>query len=267
MNATAPVSTSAPVVSGPDRDALVQYLIRLGDDALILSHRLAEWCAKAPELEEDLALTNIALDLVGQTRSFYTYAGELEGKGRTEDDIAFLREERDYRNVLLVEQPNEDFAHAMARQFLFDAMSLPFFEALSNSKDPTVAGIAQKAVKEVRYHLRHAAEWVIRLGDGTEESHRRMQAAIDELWPYTGELFAMDDIDRRLAALGIGVDLESLREPWNRTVDEVLSEATLTRPADGWMQSGGRSGRHSEYMGYILAELQYMQRAYPNMKW
>lgn len=250
-----------------DRDALVQYLIRLGDDALILSHRLAEWCARAPELEEELALANIALDLIGQTRSLFSYAGEIEGKGRTEDDIAFLREERDYRNVLLVEQPNEDFAHAMARQFLFDAMSLPFFEALSHSKDAVLAGIAQKAVKEVRYHLRHAAEWVIRLGDGTDESHARMQAAIDELWPYTGELFVMDDIDRRMLELGIGVDLEILRAPWLREVEDVLAEATLDRPADGWMQSGGRSGRHSEYMGYILAELQYMQRAYPNMTW
>lgn len=262
MNANTPA-----IVSQQDRDALVQYLIRLGDDALILSHRLAEWCAKAPELEEDLALTNIALDLIGQTRSLYTHAGELEGKGRSEDDIAFLREERDYRNLLLVEQPNEDFAHAMARQFLFDAMSLPFFEALVESKDEVLAGIAQKAVKEVRYHLRHAAEWVIRLGDGTEESHGRMQTAIDELWPYTGELFVMDEIDRRMVDLGIGVDLTSLRASWSRTVEDVLAEATLERPADGWMQSGGRSGRHSEYMGYILAELQYMQRAYPNMTW
>lgn len=264
----APANTSAPqVISEQDRDALVQYLIRLGDDALILSHRLAEWCAKAPELEEDLALTNIALDLIGQTRSLFTYAGELEGKGRSEDHIAFLREERDYRNVLLVEQPNEDFAHAMARQFLFDAMSLPFFEALSQSKDEVLAGIAQKAEKEVRYHLRHAAEWVIRLGDGTEESHERMQAAIDDLWPYTGELFVMDEIDRRMVELGIGVDLTSLWAAWERTVADVLAEATLERPADGWMQSGGRDGRHSEYMGYILAELQYMQRAYPNMTW
>lgn len=262
----APTPTNA-IVDDRDRDALVQYLIRLGDDALILSHRLAEWCAKAPELEEDLALTNIALDLIGQTRSLYTHAGELEGKGRSEDDIAFLREERDYRNLLLVEQPNEDFAHAMARQFLFDAMSLPLFEALVESKDEVLAGIAQKAVKEVRYHLRHAAEWVIRLGDGTAESHDRMQAAIDELWPYTGELFVMDEIDRRMLELGIGVDLTSLRAPWSRTVEDVLEEATLERPADGWMQSGGRSGRHSEYMGYILAELQYMQRAYPNMTW
>src|SRR5690606_35947558 len=248
----APANTSAPQVLGEqDRDALVQYLIRLGDDALILSHRLAEWCAKAPELEEDLALPNVAVDLIGQTRSLFTYAGELEGKGRSEDHIAFLREERDYRNVLLVEQPNEDFAHAMARQFLFDAMSLPFFEALSQSKDEVLAGIAQKAEKEVRYHLRHAAEWVIRLGDGTEESHERMQAAIDELWPYTGELFVMDEIDRRMVELGIGVDLTSLRAAWERTVADVLAEATLERPADGWMQSGGRDGRHSEYMGYI----------------
>lgn len=250
-----------------DNEALYRYAVRLGDDALILSHRLSEWCARAPELEEDLALANIALDLLGQARALYAYAAEIEGRGRTEDDIAFLREERDYRNLLLLEQPNEDFAHAMARQFLFDAMSLPFYEGLSRSKDDTLAGIAQKAVKEVRYHLRHASEWVIRLGDGTDESQRRMQAAIDELWAYTGELFAVDELDRRMVAAGIGVDPASLKAAWDQTVDEVLAEATLTRPADGWMQSGGRMGRHSENMGFILAELQYMQRAYPGMTW
>lgn len=250
-----------------DQDALFQYVVRLGDDALILSHRLSEWCSRAPELEEDLALANIALDLLGQARALYSYAAEIEGKGRSEDDIAFLREEREYRNLLLLEQPNEDFAYAMARQFLFDGMSLPFFEALSASKDETLAGIAQKAVKEVRYHLRHASEWVVRLGDGTDESQQRMQTALDDLWIYTGELFAMDDLDRRMVEAGIGVDLTELKAGWDATVDEVLAEATLNRPADGWMQSGGRMGRHSENMGYILAELQYMQRTYPGMTW
>lgn len=256
----------APLMDS-DKLMLVDYAIRLGDDALILSHRLAEWTANAPELEEDIALTNIALDLVGQARMLYTYAGEIEGKGRDEDKIAFLREERDYRNLLLLEQPNEDFAHAIARQFLFDAVNLPFYEALTQSADETLRGVAEKAVKEVRYHLSHSAKWIVRLGDGTEESHRRMQDAIDALWMYTGEMFTMDAIDRRMIELGIGVDLESLRPAFNAAVDTVLTEATLTRPADGWMASGGRAGRHSEYMGFILTELQYMQRAYPDMTW
>lgn len=250
-----------------DKADLTAYAIRLGDDALILSHRLAEWCAHAPELEEDIALMNIALDLVGQARTLYTYAGEVEGKGRDEDAIAFLRHERDYQNALLVEQPNEDFAHAMARQFLFDAFSLPFYEALTQSADETLAALAGKAVKEVRYHLKHSADWVIRLGDGTDESHRRMQAAIDALWQYTGELFVMDDLTRRLADAGVAVDVAALKPQWDETVAEVLAEATLTRPQDGWMATGGRDGRHSEYMGFILTELQYMQRAFPNMKW
>lgn len=254
-------------LSDADKQALIAYAIRMGDDALILSHRLAEWTAHAPELEEDIALTNIALDLVGQARVLFTYAGQLEGRGRDEDKIAFLREERDYHNLLLLEQPNEDFAHAIARQFLFDAVNLPFFEALTRSADETLRGVAEKAVKEVRYHLNHSAQWVVRLGDGTEESRRRMQAAIDALWMYTGEMFDMDETDRRMIALGIGVDLETLRAPFNDTIARVLGEATLTRPADGWMARGGRSGRHTEYMGFILTELQYMQRTYPDMAW
>lgn len=248
-------------------DALYAYTVRLGDDALILSHRLSEWCAKAPEIEEDIALTNIALDLIGQARVLYAHAADLEGKGRTEDDIAFLREERDYKNLLLLEQPNEDFAYTIARQLLFDAFSLPFYEALTRSTDATLAGVAEKAVKEVRYHLRHAADWTVRLGDGTELSRSKMQAAIDDLWMYTGELFVMDDIDRQMIAAGVGVDLDTLRAEWTETVEGVLAEATLIRPADGWMASGGREGRHTEYLGYILTELQYMQRTYPNMVW
>jgi ring-1,2-phenylacetyl-CoA epoxidase subunit PaaC len=250
-----------------DKTDLVAYAIRLGDDALILSHRLAEWCAHAPELEEDIALMNIGLDLVGQARTLYTYAGEVEGKGRDEDDIAFLRLEHEYQNALLVEQPNDDFAYAMARQFLFSAFSLLFYEALTQSKDETLAALAAKAVKEVRYHLKHSADWVIRLGDGTEESHQRMQAAVNALWPYTGELFVTDDLTRRLMDAGIAVDVAALKPQWDETVAEVLAEATLIRPQEGWMASGGRQGRHTEYMGYILAELQYMQRTYPNMKW
>lgn len=250
-----------------DKTDLVAYATRLGDDALILSHRLAEWCAHAPELEEDIALMNIALDLVGQARTLYAYAGEVEGQGRDEDAIAFLRLEHEYRSALLLEQPNEDFAYAVARQFLFSAFSLPFYEALKSSKDETLAALAGKAVKEVRYHLKHSADWVIRLGDGTEESHNRMQAAIDALWQYTGELFVMDDMARRLVDAGVAVDVSALKPQWDETVAEVLAEAALTRPRDGWMQTGGREGRHSEYMGFILAELQYMQRTFPNMKW
>ncbi len=259
-------ATSTPT-STIDKNALFTYALRLGDDALILSHRLGELVAHAPELEEDIALTNIGLDLLGQVRALYTYAGQVEGKGRDEDAIAFLREERDYKNLLLVEQPNEDFAHVIARQFLFSAMSLPFYEALAKSSDETLAGIAQKAIKEVRYHVSHSAKWVIRLGDGTEESHRRMQDALDALWMYTGEMFVMDDVERAVLDAGIGVDRESLRATWNDTVTTVLTEATLTTPADGWMASGGRDGRHSDHMGYILTELQFMQRAYPNMTW
>lgn len=250
-----------------DKADIASYAIRWGDDALILSHRLAEWCADAPELEEDMALMNLALDLVGQARTLYTYAGELEGRGRDEDAIAFTREEREYKNALLVEQPNEDFAYAVTRQFLYDAFSLPFYQALASSKDATLAALGEKAAKEVRYHVKHSADWVVRLGDGTDESHRRMQTAIDELWTYTGELFVNDDLDRRMIAAGIGVDLTALKDSWNETVNTVLKEATLVRPADGWMATGGREGRHSEYMGYLLADLQYMQRAYPNMKW
>ena len=229
-----------------DKADIASYAIRWGDDALILSHRLAEWCADAPELEEDMALMNLALDLIGQARTLYTYAGELEGRGRDEDTIAFTREEREYKNALLVEQPNEDFAYAVARQFLYDAFSLPFYQALTASKDATLSALAEKAVKEVHYHLKHSADWMVRLGDGTDESHRRMQAAVDALWQYTGELFINDALDARMMAAGIGVDLAALKGAWNDTVNAVLKEATVERPADGWMASGGRQGRHSE---------------------
>jgi ring-1,2-phenylacetyl-CoA epoxidase subunit PaaC len=247
--------------------ALFEYVIRLADNALIISHRLQEWCAHAPELEEDIALANIGLDHLGQARALYAYAGKVEGKGRGEDDLAFLREERDYHNVLLAEQPNGDFGQTMMRQFLFDAFNLCFMEALTASKDEELAAIAAKSVKEVRYHLRHSANWVIRLGDGTEESHKRMVDAIDALWMYTGELFEMDDVDQAMLDAGIGVDKTALKAAWDARVAEVFAEATLEKPEDGWMASGGREGRHTEHMGYILTELQYMQRAYPGMEW
>jgi ring-1,2-phenylacetyl-CoA epoxidase subunit PaaC len=246
---------------------LVQYALRLADNALVLGHRLSEWCGHAPMLEEDVALANIALDLIGQSRLLYAYAGEAEGRGRDEDKLAYLRDAPEFRNVLLVEQPNGDFAVTIARQFLYAAFMHPFWRALATSGDATLAAVAAKAEKEAAYHLRHSAEWLIRLGDGTAESHARAQDAIDDLWMYTGELFETDAIERALIEAGIAVDPEALRADWNRTVDEVLSEATLTRPPDGWMQSGGRTGRHSEHLGYILADLQFLQRAYPGATW
>lgn len=246
---------------------LFAYTLRLADNALVLGHRLSEWVGHAPVLEEDLALGNLALDLIGQARAFYTYAGEVEGKGRDEDALAYLRDAGEYRNVLLVEQPNGGFAATMARQLIYAAFARPFFEKLQASKDATLAAIAAKALKEMTYHLRHSAEWIVRLGDGTEDSHLRAQDALDELWPYTGELFEVDQIDRALIDAGIAVDVAALRPAFERTMDEVLAEATLQRPRDGYMQSGGRSGRHSEHLGYILAELQFLQRAYPGAKW
>lgn len=247
--------------------ALFEYLIRLGDDSLILGHRLSEWCGHGPILEEDIAMTNIALDLVGQTTSIFAYAGEIEGKGRNEDDLAFLRFEREYRNALLVEQPNEDFGVTMMRQFLFDAFRKPLFEQLTQSSDTQLAAIAEKSLKETKYHLKHSAEWVIRLGDGTDESHERVQNALNHLWRYTDELFYTNEVDAELREKGVVFSTEELKSAWEATVKTVLDQATLTIPDNGWQHEGGRKGLHSEHLGYILAELQYMQRAYPNMKW
>lgn len=248
-------------------NTLFEYLIRLGDDSLILGHRLSEWCGHGPILEEDIAMTNIALDLVGQATSILKYAGEVEGKGRSEDDIAFLRFEREYKNALLVEQPNEDFGVTMMRQFLFDAFRKPLFEQLTKSSDDQLAAIAEKSLKETKYHLKHSAEWVIRLGDGTEESHDRVQNALNDLWRYSDELFFTDEVDADLEAKGIIFSSEELKADWSETVKNVLNQATLTIPDNGWQHDGGRRGLHSEHLGYILAELQYMQRAYPNMEW
>jgi ring-1,2-phenylacetyl-CoA epoxidase subunit PaaC len=247
---------------------LLSYVLRRADDALVLGHRLSEWCGHAPILEEDIALSNIALDLIGQARSLYQYAAEIDGTpGRTEDDFAYLRDVVQYRNCLLVEQPNGDFAATIVRQVLYSAFIDPYWRAAMGSKDATLAAIAAKAAKESAYHVRHAGEWLIRLGDGTAESHRRAQTALDDLWMFTGELFEADAAERALIEAGIAVDPETLRGEWSRTVGEILAEATLTRPADGWMQSGGRSGRHSEHLGYILAELQHLQRTYPGATW
>ena len=247
--------------------SLFDYLLRLGDNALILSQRLGEWCGHGPIVEEDIALTNVALDLLGQGRLWLTYAGEVEGRGRDEDKLAFLRDAGEFRNVLLVEQPNGDFAVTMTRQFFFDAWHYLLLAKLSDSADERIRGIAAKALKEVTYHLRRSADWVIRLGDGTEESRARMQAAVDNLWMYTGELFEMDAVEEEMKQAGIGCDLAALHEPWMSEIAKVFGEATLEIPKQTWMQHGGKRGVHSEKFGYILAEMQFLQRAYPGAQW
>ncbi|MDF2367172.1 MAG: phenylacetate-CoA oxygenase subunit PaaC [Sneathiella sp.] len=250
-----------------DNDMLFDYLLRLGDNSLILGQRLAEWCGHAPMLEEDLALTNIGLDLLGQARMFLSYAGEVEGKGRDEDRLAYFRDTKDWRNLLLLEQPNGDFAATMARQFFFDSFQYLQFEALARSSDERLAGIAAKSLKETTYHRRHSTDWIIRLGDGTDESHEKMQRAIDAIWGYLPEMFDMDAVDDAMVADGIGVDVTALRTAWDGYVNDVLAEATLIRPEDSWSVRGSRDGKHSEHLGYILAEMQFLPRAYPDAKW
>ncbi len=246
---------------------LLNYILQIADNSLILGSRISEWCGHGPVLEQDIALTNIALDLIGQARSLFQYAAEVEGQGRTEDDLAYLRIAREYRNVLLVEQPNGHFGTTIARQFLFDAYHYPFYKALMNSKDETLAAIAEKSLKEVTYHLRFSSEWMIRLGDGTDESHEKVQNALYDLWPYTSELFVPSETDNSALEMGIGVDLSEVKNFWNEKVDEILKIATLEKPQDGWMQSGGKQGKHSEHLGFILAEMQYLQRTYPGQEW
>ena len=246
---------------------LVLYALRRADDSLILGHRLSEWCGHAPMLEEDMALANIGLDLIGQARLLYAYAAAAEAAGNDEDKLAYLRDAPQYRNVLLVEQPNGDFARTIMRQFFYSAFADPYWRAMTLSTDATLAAIAAKSEKESAYHLRHSAEWVIRLGDGTEESHARAQVAVEDLWSYTGELFEADPVEHRLIGQGILIDPEKLRNVWSKTVLDVLGEATLSAPGSSWMQSGGRSGRHSEHLGHLLSELQYLQRTYPGATW
>jgi len=246
---------------------LVLYALRRADDALILGHRLSEWCGHAPMMEEDMALANMGLDLIGQARELYTYAAKAEGAGNDEDKFAYLRDVRQYRNLLLVEQPNGDFARTIVRQFFYSAFADPYWRAMMASKDETLAAIAAKSEKESAYHLRHTSEWMIRLGDGTEESHRRAQAAIDDLWAFTGELFHADASDAKLISEGVAIDPEAFRARWMQTVSSVLDEATLKRPANDWMQKGGRSGEHTEHLGHLLSELQSMQRTFPNATW
>ena len=246
---------------------LFAYVLGLADDALVLGHRLSEWSGQAPMLEEDIALSNLALDLIGQARLFYQYASEVEGKGRDEDGLAYFRDAQAFRNLLIVEQPNGDFAATMVRHLLYAAFMHPYYAALASSRDPQLAGIAGKAVKEIAYHLRHASTWVIRLGDSTHESRRRTERALDDLWGYTGELFGMDAGEASLAASGVAVDRGELRGAWDARVDEVLRTATLERPADRYMQTGGRAGRHGEHLGKMLAEMQVLARAHPGVTW
>ncbi|MCP5240506.1 MAG: phenylacetate-CoA oxygenase subunit PaaC [Zoogloeaceae bacterium] len=245
----------------------VEYVLRLGDNALILGQRLSEWCGRAPVLEEDLALANMALDLIGQSRLLLTHAGRLEGKGRDEDQMAFLRVERDYRNLTMVEVPNEDFGRTTVRNFLFSAFQVLLWEKLVASSDSELAAIAAKSLKEARYHLNHSAEWVIRLGDGTEVSHARTQAALDYLWPYSAELFAANPTDDAVSAAAIGPAWGELEAAWEAMVLPVLSEATLVVPARTPFKTFGKFGRHSEHMGHLLATMQYMQRTYPGATW
>ena len=246
-------------------DPKFEALLRLGDNTLILGHRVSEWCGHAPVLEEDIALANTALDLIGHTQMWLGLAAEVEGKGRTADDLAYLRDAMDFTNLLLVERPNGDFARTTLRGFLFDAWHKPMLEGLKSHPDTRIADIAGKALKEVLYHVDRSADLVIRLGDGTEESHQRMQAALDDLWPYVGEMFIPDAVDEALA--GDVPDLATIRERWEATVTPVLEEATLTRPDNDFAQTGGKTGRHSEHLGYLLAEMQFLQRAYPGATW
>ena len=270
--AAAQAGQGAPAPQDQTRDALFEWLLRTGDNALILGHRVSEWCGHAPALEEDIALANQALDLIGQCQLWLGLAGEVEGRGRSADNLAYLRDAGAFRNLLLVERPNGDFGHTLMRQFLFDAFHIELLDAAAASPDARIAEIAAKAKKEVAYHLERSADLVIRLGDGTAESHERMQKALDALWSYTGEMFHDDAHDRALADAGVIAAPSSLRAAWDRTVGQVMAEATLRLPGDVWQHGltgagGGKRGVHSEHLGYILAEMQFLQRAYPGATW
>jgi ring-1,2-phenylacetyl-CoA epoxidase subunit PaaC len=248
-------------------DSLLTYVLRQGDRALVLAQRLLEQVTHAPEIEEDTALSNLALDLIGQARALYTYAGQIEGEDHDEDHFAYWRDQHEFFNPLLVEQPNGDFAHVIVRQFLHDAFALPYWQAMTRSTDATLAALAGKAEKETAYHLRHSRAWVVRLGDGTPESNAKAQAGVDELWRYTGELFERDEVEAELIASAIAADSADVEREWRRTVETTLAEATLTHPAEPVMQTGGRSGRHTEGFSYLLGELQVVARAHPGATW
>ncbi len=249
------------------KSAVLEYCTALGDDALILGQRLSEWCRNGPFLEEDLALSNVALDYIGRARLFYSYAAELEGEGRSEDDFAFLRDCRAYRNFLINELPNGDFAFTMTRQLMVNIYEMAFFTYLQQSSDTTLAAIAAKVIKETRYHLRRSADWIRRLGDGTGESHTRTQNAINQLWGYVPEMFRLSDTEQRLVDADIAVDRSTLKANWTSAIHAILKEATLDTPGGDWEIAGGRAGLHTEHLGYLLAEMQFLQRAYPGQKW
>jgi ring-1,2-phenylacetyl-CoA epoxidase subunit PaaC len=248
-------------------NALFEYLQRLGDDSLVLAQRLCEWCGRAPSLEVDLSIANMGLDLLGQAQLFLAYAGEVEGKGRDEDALAYRRDAAEFRNCLLVEQPNGDFAQTMARQFLFSLHRELLLEALTASTDTRIADIAAKAVKEIRYHVELSSDWLIRLGDGSEESHRRMEEGLDWFWRFVDEMFEMDELETELAALGTAADRRALRAEFDRRMAEVVERATLAVKPSQWPLSGGRQGRHGEQLSRMLAEMQVLARAYPDARW
>ena len=246
---------------------LYTYTLRQADNAMILCQRLCQWVAKGPGLEEDIALTNIGLDMIGQARALYQYAAELSGQDITEDDLAFMRDERDWTNLLLVEQPNGNFADTIARQYFYDVWHLVFLEEMIHSKDETLSAIAAKSVKEARYHARYSASWVKRLGDGTQLSHERMQTAINEMWRFTPEMFHSDELDQRLLADGYAADLTKVKAAWNLSVTRLLKEATLARPDEAFLMTGGRQGLHTQHMGFLLAEMQILPRSMPGCEW
>ena len=248
-------------------NSLIDYTLHLADNSLILGQRNSEWCGHGPVLEQDIAITNISLDLIGQARNFYQYAAMLIGNDATEDSLAYLRKENEFKNCLLVEQPKGDWAQTILRQFFFSQYQYLLFQQIQNSKNEQLAAIAEKSLKEITYHLRWSSEWVIRLGDGTEESHNRMQKAIDEFWKYTEELFEAASYERQVANDGTGIDISKLKDQWMTKVKEILSEATLTIPGKTSMQEGGKEGKHTEHLSHILSELQYMQRTYPGCEW
>ncbi|MEO9964404.1 MAG: 1,2-phenylacetyl-CoA epoxidase subunit PaaC [Reichenbachiella sp.] len=243
------------------------YVLRLADNCLILGQRLAEWCGHGPVLEQDIAMTNISLDLIGQARNYYQYAAELTDGKKSEDDVAFLRADREYCNLLLVEQPNQDFAHTIVRQYFFDVFHHHLLLELASSQDEQIASIAQKSIKEVSYHKRWSGQWVLRLGDGTEESHDKMQTALEHLWSYAFESITPDELDLGMSQNGIGADLESLGVKVKKEITTHLKDATLTLPENSWDRTGGKTGIHSEHLGYLLAEMQYLQRAFPGAEW
>ena len=253
--------------SADTKQAVQAYATRLGDDAVVIGHRVSEWCSNAPFLEEDLALQNVALDFIGRARMYYGYAAELADDGRDEDDFAFMRDQREYQNLLLMELPRGDFAYTMVRQLFVDVYNMLYLAQLLESSDETLAAIAAKAIKESRYHLRRSHEWLLRLGIGTEESHARAQTAIDDIWGFTHEMFELDELEQQLADAGIGVDSAGLKAAWTRQVTDILREATLEVPSEGWAVRGGREGYHTEHLGQMLNEMQSVHRAFPGQKW